>query len=52
MPRALMRAPQRRSMLSSTPITRSPLGRSRSIIESNKRRATARASHRARLSTS
>jgi hypothetical protein len=52
MPRALMRAPQRRSMVSSIPMTTSPFGSSRSIISGNNRRATARASQRARLSTS
>src|SRR6516164_6962138 len=52
MPRALILPPQRRSMVSSMPITTSPLGNSTARRWSNNRRATSRASQRALLSTS
>ena len=51
MPRAVIPGPHRRSMVSSIPITTGPVGTRRSTIIPGTRRATARASRRARLRT-
>ena len=52
MPRAAILRPQRRSIVSSMPITTSPAGKKAPISCRNNLAATARASQRARLSAS
>src|SRR5215208_6758187 len=51
MPLALMRLPRRRSIVSSMPSTTGPLGAKTAVSRPNSRRAAARGSQAARLST-
>jgi len=51
MPRAAILAPQRRSIVSSMPITIGPSGKNASTVSARSLRAMARLSQRARLST-